>query len=63
MFAFYRKVKFAEQKLERAVIPLILALSAGANAEQRMNELGIRYRIGFQAWQVYKELFLQGEKP
>jgi hypothetical protein len=49
VFAFYRKVKFAEQKLERAAIPLLLALSAGVNAEQRMDELGIRYRVGFKA--------------
>lgn len=42
---FYQKVKFAERKLGRQVIPLMIALSTEPKAEQRMQELGVRYRV------------------
>jgi hypothetical protein len=50
VLSFHQKVKFAEGKLGRAVIPLVLALSIDPRVEQRMyemmRELGIRYQIG-----------------
>jgi hypothetical protein len=42
---FDRKVKFAERKLERQVVPLVIALSMEPRAEQQMRELGIKYRV------------------
>jgi hypothetical protein len=42
---FGKKVKFAEQKLERQVVPLVIALSMEPRAEQLMRELGIKYRV------------------
>lgn len=42
---FYQKVKFAEGKLGRPVIPLVIALSMETRAEQKMKELGVRYRV------------------
>jgi len=47
---FYRKIKFAEGKLARTVIPLIFALSMDPRAEQKMRELDIRYRVGGASW-------------
>jgi len=46
VLSFYRKVKFAEGKMGRSFIPLVIALSMDSKAEPRMRELGIRYRIG-----------------
>lgn len=46
VLSFYRKVKFAEGKMGRSFIPLVVALSMDPKAEPRMRELGIRYRIG-----------------
>jgi hypothetical protein len=43
---FSQKVKFAEGKLGRPVIPLVIALSMDPRAEQKMRELGVRYRVG-----------------
>jgi hypothetical protein len=42
---FGKKVKFAERKLERQVVPLVIALSMEPRAEQLMHELGIKYRV------------------
>jgi hypothetical protein len=42
---FGKKVKFAERKLERQVVPLVIALSMEPRAEQLMRELGIKYRV------------------
>jgi hypothetical protein len=42
---FDKKVKFAERKLERQVIPLVIALSMEPRAEQQMRALGIKYRV------------------
>jgi hypothetical protein len=42
---FHQKVKFAEGKLGRPVIPLVIALSMETRAEQKMKELGVRYRV------------------
>jgi hypothetical protein len=42
---FHLKVQFARKKLGREVIPLILALSMDARAEESMRSLGIRYRV------------------
>lgn len=42
---FAKKVKFAASKLERQVIPLVIALSMEPRAEQHMRELGIKYRV------------------
>ncbi len=44
--SFYRKVKFAEGKMGRSFIPLLIALSMDPKAEPQMQELGIHYRIG-----------------
>jgi predicted RecB family endonuclease len=46
VLAFYRKVKFAEGKLGRPLIPLIIALSMHPTAEQRLRKLGVHYRVG-----------------
>ena len=46
VLSFYRKVKFAEGKMGRSFIPLVVVLSMDPKAEPRMRELGIRYRIG-----------------
>jgi hypothetical protein len=43
---FHKKVKFAEGKLGRPIIPLVLALSLAPRAEQKLQELGIQYRVG-----------------
>jgi hypothetical protein len=45
VLSFYRKVKFAEVKLGRSLIPLVIALSMASNAEQQMKTLGIKYRV------------------
>jgi hypothetical protein len=45
VLSFYQKVQFARKKLGREVIPLILALSMDAKAEESMRSLGIRYRV------------------
>ena len=45
VLSFYRKVKFAEAKLGRSVIPLVIALSMESKAEQQMQALGIQYRV------------------
>ena len=50
VWSFYQKIKFAEGKLGRTVIPLILALSMDPRAEQKMRELDIRYRVGGASW-------------
>ncbi len=42
---FHRKVRFAEEKLGRRVIPLIIALSMEPRAEQQMYTLGVQYRV------------------
>jgi len=42
---FDKKVKFAERKLERQVVALVIALSMEPRAEQQMRELGIKYRV------------------
>jgi hypothetical protein len=42
---FYQKVRFAETKLGRQVTPLIIALSMERGAEQKMRQLGVKYRI------------------
>lgn len=42
---FYRKVKYAEGKLGRPVIPMIIALSMVSNAERTMRELGVQYHV------------------
>ena len=42
---FDKKVKFAAGKLERQVIPLVIALSMEPGAEQHLRELGIKYRV------------------
>jgi hypothetical protein len=44
--SFYRKVKFAEEKMGRSFIPLLIALSMDPKAAPQMQELGIHYRIG-----------------
>jgi hypothetical protein len=46
VLGFHQKVRFAEKKLGRPVIPLVIALSMDPRAEQRMRELGVRYRVG-----------------
>jgi hypothetical protein len=45
VLSFHQKVGFARKKLGREVIPLILALSMDAKAEESMRSLGIRYRV------------------
>jgi hypothetical protein len=45
VLSFHQKVQFARKKLGREVIPLILALSMDAKAEEAMRSLGIRYRV------------------
>lgn len=45
VLSFHQKVQFARKKLEREVIPLILALSMDTKAEESMRRLGIRYRV------------------
>jgi hypothetical protein len=45
VLAFYRKVKFAEVQLGRTVIPLVIALSMDARAEQQMQTLGVKYHV------------------
>jgi hypothetical protein len=45
VLSFQQKVQFARKKLGREVIPLILALSMDAKAEESMRSLGIRYRV------------------
>jgi hypothetical protein len=45
VLSFHQKVQFARKKLGREVIPLILALSMDAKAEESMRSLGIRYRV------------------
>jgi len=45
VLSFHQKVQFARKKLGREVIPLILALSMDARAEESMRSLGIRYRV------------------
>ena len=45
VLSFYRKVKFAEAKLGRTVIPLVIALSMDAKAEQQMKALGVKYHV------------------
>jgi hypothetical protein len=42
---FDKKIKFAERRLARQVIPLVIALSMEPRAEQQMRELGIKYRV------------------
>ena len=42
---FDKKVKFAASKLERQIIPLVIALSMEPRAEQQMRALGIKYRV------------------
>jgi hypothetical protein len=42
---FDKKVKFAERKLARQVVPLVIALSMEPRAEQRMRELGVKYYV------------------
>ena len=42
---FRRKVQFAEGRLGRQVIPLVLALSMESRAERTLRELGIQYRV------------------
>lgn len=46
VLAFYRKVKFAEGKLGRPLIPLIIALSMQPTAEEKLRALGVHYRVG-----------------
>ncbi|MEW6301082.1 MAG: DUF3782 domain-containing protein [Thermodesulfobacteriota bacterium] len=46
VLSFYRKVQFAQGKMGRSFIPLIIALSMDPKAEPQMQELGIHYRIG-----------------
>ena len=50
VFFFHKKIKFAEERLGRTAIPLILALSMDPRAEQKMRELDIRYRVGGASW-------------
>jgi hypothetical protein len=50
VWSFAQKVKFAEGKLGRSVIPMIFALSMDQRAEQKMRELNIRYRVGGASW-------------
>jgi hypothetical protein len=38
-------LKFAERKLERPIIPLVLALSMEPRAEQQMRALGMKYGV------------------
>jgi hypothetical protein len=45
VLSFYRKVKFAEDKLGRTVIPLVIALSMESKAEQQMKALGVKYHV------------------
>jgi hypothetical protein len=45
VLSFHQKVQFARKKLGREVIPLILALSMDAKAEESMRSLGIGYRV------------------
>ena len=45
VLSFHQKVQFARKKLGREVIPLVLALSMDAKAEESMRSLGIRYRV------------------
>jgi hypothetical protein len=45
VLSFHQKAQFAREKLGREVIPLILALSMDAKAEESMRSLGIRYRV------------------
>ena len=45
VLSFYRQVKFAEAKLGRTVIPLVIALSMDAEAEQQMQSLGVKYHV------------------
>jgi hypothetical protein len=42
---FHKKVQFAQEKLGREVIPLIIALSMDPRAEQQMQSLGVKYRV------------------
>lgn len=42
---FGKKVKVAERKLARQVVPLVIALSMEPRAEQLMRDLGIKYRV------------------
>ncbi len=41
----YRKVRFAEGRLGRQVMPLIIVRSMESRAECTMRQLGIRYRV------------------
>jgi hypothetical protein len=41
VLSFYQKVKFAEGKMRRSFIPLVIALSMDPKAEQQMRELGL----------------------
>jgi hypothetical protein len=45
VLSFYRKVKFAEARLGRTVIPLVIALSMESKAEQQMKALGVKYHV------------------
>jgi hypothetical protein len=45
VLSFYRKVKFAEGKLGRTVIPLVIALIMESKAEQQMKALGVKYHV------------------
>lgn len=45
VLTFHRKVRFAEGKPGRPVIPLIIALSMAPGAERMMRELKVRYRV------------------
>jgi hypothetical protein len=45
VLSFHQKAQFAREKLGREVIPLVLALSMDAKAEESMRRLGIRYRV------------------
>jgi hypothetical protein len=45
VLTFHQKVRFAEAKLHRQFIPLIIALSMEPRAEQHMQQLGVKYRV------------------
>jgi hypothetical protein len=45
VLSFHQKVQFARKKLEREVIPLILALSMDTKAEESMRSLSIGYWV------------------
>jgi hypothetical protein len=42
---FAKTVKFAESRLGRQIIPLVIALSMEPRAEQLMRELAMKYRV------------------